>query len=514
MNIARIVVLPLPSVECVVALAPTITALKRKFPNSAVGLVADEGLREASHLIPELDFFLTSQEELMPADHVIDLRGTEVDNAPGESRSWKAYLHAMNEMEAGNPYHLVDLLRKASQVDTVDVNFDLLAPEVMEEPPQALSEAKGLRVAVCMSLLASEELDCVVSGLAALQNGAEIFLLGSLKDRAAAAELVSRYQDKLPIHDTCGHYGLSMNAFLLRNCDIAITGPGLHSILGSGYGTFTICVDTKPARGPALYPYGHGHLVIQNPAAHPLAKVLGEIMEKTIHYALTANQGSVPTLEQWQAFADGLIDPYLGRLRILATQRIEIVFKDGGSFTELYSRPLLFAGSEIHDVMQTFYRLLWEHSLNQRSITTYDLEVLHQDTMPILCDLLKPLEQLYELGNFGKTYSSYVREALAKGDLAKARHDSERLQEVEELIYSLSSTQPFFSPLCAYHRKCQALLDAHTPLSLSDEMTTLFAGLQSQVLVLLDLARTLFHTVFENENSLVTKSIEEGSLNG
>jgi hypothetical protein len=45
------------------------------------------------------------------------------------------------------------------------------------------------------------------------------------------------------------------------------------------------------------------------------------------------------------------------------------------------------------------------------------------------------------------------------------------------------------------------MMEGDTPLELSEEMASLFSGLQSRVLVLLDLAKTLFHTVFENERA-------------
>ena len=268
--------------------------------------------------------------------------------------------------------------------------------------------------------------------------------------------------------------------------------------------TFTICVDDAPVRGPLHYPYGHGHLVVQRSGPHSAASSLAPFLKEIITHAITANSGNVPSLEQWQEFADSMIFSYLGKVRLIALQRVEIVFKDSGSFTELHQRPLLFTGSELHDVLRTFYRLLWEHSLGKRSITTYDLQVVHQDTMPTLCDLLKPMEQLYELGNFGKIYSGYVRESLSGGDVARAQRESVRLQEVEELIQALVSTQPALISLYAYHRQAQRMMEGETPLRLAEEMASLFSGLQDRVLVLLDLAKSLFHTVFENENAGLT----------
>ncbi len=512
MKKTRIVIQPFPTPECMVSLAPTIAALKRKFPGSVVGIVSEEALREASHLLSDLDYFVTEIESV-DADQTIDLRGGEPLESAAENIDWKAYLCAAECMASGNPFHQIDLLRKTAQVDTMDVNFELAPLEPTEILPEALKSG-GVRVAVCTSSLSQASVEGVLEGLSQLPAASEVFLLGTVKDKRIASQLLTKWDGKLSVHDLCGRQSFATNAALLRECDITVAGPGLHSLLSSGFGTFTICVDENPARGPYHYPYGHGHLVIQPAVTSGVAESLALFFREIVNFALTTNSGSVPSLEQWQNFADSMIHDYLGKIRLIATQRIEFVFKDTGSFTDLHLRPLLFMGAEIHDVLQTFYRLLWEHSLSGRTIASNDLEIFHLDTLPILRDLLKPLEQLYELGNFGKVYSGYVRESLTAGDISGAKRESERLQEVEELLQALASTQPYFAPLFDYHRQRQAPMSAESPLELSDEMALLFSGLQNRVLALLDLMKSLFHTVFENEKAQAAPMIEEGNSNG
>jgi hypothetical protein len=57
-------------------------------------------------------------------------------------------------------------------------------------------------------------------------------------------------------------------------------------------------------------------------------------------------------------------------------------------------------------------------------------------------------------------------------------------------------------------------MSGENALELADEMTLLFSGLQNRVLVLLDLAKSLFHTVFENESALAASSVVEADPNG
>lgn len=507
MKNSRIAIRPLPLPECVVSLAPTVAALKRQNPGAQVGIVAEESLREASLLVPDLDFFAPEA----AADHTIDLVGPDVFEGASENPSWKANLLAAPGMSNGNPYHIVDLLKKASQVDTVDANFELTLPDLRDPLPEALGRG-GVRVAVCTGSLSQAQVEATLEALSRINASAEVFLLGTIKDKKVSSQVTSAWDGKLNVHDLCGQQSLVEHAAVLRACDLSVTGPGISAILSAGYGTFTVCVDDTPAGGPLFYPYGHGHLVIQRSVKDPVATNLAPFLQGLVNYALSANAGNVPTLDQWREFADTMIAHYLGKIRLVATQRVEIILKDGSSFTELFLRPLLFTGSELYDVMQTFYRLLWEHSLHQRTITTYDLEILHQDTMPLLCDLLKPLEQLYELGNFGRTYSGYVRESLSSDNLGRAQHESARLEEVENLIQALAGTQPFFAPLYGQFRQEQRMLNGETPLALADEMASLFGALQERVLVLLDLAKTLFHTVFENESALNAGPTQQGTI--
>ena len=145
--------------------------------------------------------------------------------------------------------------------------------------------------------------------------------------------------------------------------------------------------------------------------------------------------------------------------------------------------------------------VLFVHGSSMASQPTFDLQVLHQNTMPALRELLKPIEQIYELGNFGRIYSGYVRESMGSSDIAKAKHESQRLQEVEELMQALVNANPQLAPLYSVFREEQRLVDTNSPIALADEMTSLFSGMQQRVLVLLDLTKTLFHTVFENESA-------------
>lgn len=491
------------TLEGTISLAPAVAALRSRYPESEIIFVGNESMREAVGLLPGVNGFSSDFNSVNPGA-TFSISGP----AGSESVDWKIYLEGPALGAEGNPYHHIDLLRKVVGADLVDVNFELIAPSTDTSifPPGLLSGEEGLRIAICVGSLEISELEAILQGISSLTIPREVYLMGTVKDKKKSSEIVSRRDGQLAIHDLCGRLTLTQFSQVLRSADVCIAGPGSSTLLSSGYGTFTVCFDNQPKRGPLHYPYGHGHLVIQSTAEQDFAASIGLLTREILEYAVRANTGSVPTLDQWQAFADSRLDEYLGKIRLLATQRIEIVLDEEKRLTELYLRPLIYLGSEASDVMETFYRLLWEHSLNARTLTSEDIEMLHQDTVASICTLLAPLEKLFELSKFGHSYCQLVKKALTAGDVGLAQQESSKVQEVEELVFKLSESFPALSALCAFHGKSQAHIPELDAVDMAEEMSDVFADLQSRVLVVLDLAKTLFHTTFQKESAQLAES--------
>jgi hypothetical protein len=497
-----------------ISFAPALSALRARNPNSEIIFVGNEAMRECASLLPGIDGF-SSDFNSLDASSSINLSGP----LGGENVDWRTYSEGPAKAEAGNPYHQIDILRKVAGLDLEDVNFELLAPQnaTTDLPPSLLTGEEGLRVTLCVASLETSELEAILQGISALPFPREVFLVGTIKDKKKSSELISHWDGQLAIYDFCGRISFSGLAQVMRSTDVCITAPGASALLSSGYGTFTLCLDNQPGRGPLNYPYGHGHLVAQSVTDQDFCATLALLVGEVLEYAVSANTGNVPTLEQWQAFADSHLDAYLSKVRLHATQRIEILLGGEQSLTELYLRPLIYLGSEITDVMETFYRLLWEHSLGARTLTSEDIQILHQDTVASMRTLLNPLEKMFELSKFGHNYCQLVKKGLESGNMENAQDSSGKLQEVEELIFSIGNSFPQLAPLSAFHQKCQAHIPDLDAVSLADEMSEVFSDLQNRVLVILDLAKTLFHTTFQKEQARLAEdsaSLVEGPTNG
>jgi hypothetical protein len=489
----RINIRPEGSLEAIVSLGPVIQALKKGNPDAEFSIVAEDCFREAAALVPGVDSFSTSVPD---GEELYDFSHSPGESWGRESVDWKAYLQGCAPLIA-NPYHQIDLLRKCAELDQTDVNFDLMAPSLEEGAvPETVSGGDSLRIALCASSLSINELQSVLEGISRLEIPAVVHMLGTVPDRRKSSLLLSAWEGRVHLVDLCGRQALAQMAETLRLCDITIAAPGVSALISSGYGTFTICVDES--RNPLHYPYGHGHLIVQHTDSEEFFPALSRLTTDIVHFALRGNGGNIPSLGQWQEFADERMDNFLSRVRFFATQRIEVL-EGESSFTELYLKPLIYLGAEYEDVLRSFYRLLWENSLRGRNVEAGDLEILHQNAMNRLCSDLKPLEQLYEIANFGRTFSLYVKDSLTKADQTKAQQDAMKLQETEELVHAMGRSTSALAPLALHHEKRQRLLPEIDPIELSAQMSQQFADMQSRVLVLLDLSKTLFHTTLQNE---------------
>lgn len=512
MDTKKIAIIISDSPEDILSAAPLITALKKANPGHEVGFVVKESGHEISNLVPGLDF-IDSYESEATYEKIYDLSGDSSDHVYSESIDWKSYLIALPSLELGNPFHKIDLYKKVAAVDTIDVNYELAPTNTTEtDVEEALSVGgNALKIAICV---ASTPIEVIRESIKAIEQApfpCAIYFVGTIKDRKHSADLALE-SNKMVI-DLCGRLSANGNANILRSSDLCICGPGTSALISSGYGTFTICYDAIPERGPIAYPYGHGHLIFQPHSQSEIdLSYYSSLLRDCLEHAVLGNGGNIPSLEQWQTFIDSKIGTYLSKIRLLATQRVELVLSPESSFTELQLRPLLFMGTEHYEVLRTFYRLLWEHSLNQRTISTNDLEILHKDSVPVLCELLKPFEQMFELANFGSKYSDYIGSSLKENNLEKAKADSERLQEVEDLLRQLGTSHAALRPLSAFHEKKQALLPDQNPVKLAKEMSQLFNDLKARVLVMLDLEKTLFHTSFANEVSSGNSPGEEANF--
>lgn len=295
MKTKQIVLRPEGSLESILSLAPTVAALRSRFQDCEIGVAADDCFREAVSLVPGAVFL---GPEIPESAEVFDFTLGSEESWGLENLDWRSYLQSCAP-HSTNPYHEIDILRKAADAEQFDVNYELSTTNATASLPESVLGGEALRIALCASSLGLNELQAALEGISRLEVPTSVHLLGTVSDKRKASLLVSAWDGRLNVVDLCGRQSLSEAAETWRHCDIAVTAPGASALLSSGYGTFTLCVDN--ARNPLHYPYGHGHLVIQSAESEEFHQALAGLMGEIVYFALKGNEGNIPSSSNGRA---------------------------------------------------------------------------------------------------------------------------------------------------------------------------------------------------------------------
>lgn len=527
MGNSKIAVIQCDGVEALLSSAPSFTSLKKRFPDSDLHLITTRSCLELSEFLGDVSSASVVEDALkMEFIDVVCLGAKEESQEAARhwkyrrpSDDWACYLLTENGHGAFSPYPILEIYRNLGEFTYDEIDYALLPSEAANgSVTQYLFEAPHIKLLVSVSAFADQEslrLFCEAVDRKNLNVG--IYLIGTVKHRKLSKEFLdaTNFSTKTRVVDLCGRLSCRETAAMAFLADIVISGPECLALLSSGFGTFTICLDGCEAHNPLLYPYGHGHLILQTKAAgvSMTAQALGDLLAGMVSNAILGAEGNVPNVHEWQEYFDSKIDDLLGKCRIFATQRVQSQYGEWFK-TDLHLKPLLFTGAEFSDCMRGFYYLLWENSLNSLQATSYDLDPLHTDALTQLSATLKPLEQLFELGGFGVKYVEHVKQHITDKDLDLAKKESGKLEEVDRLIQLLKNTNPYLSPICDFYFMSQGRLETDNPLLLSDQIADCYRILQHHVLVLLDLQKSIFETAYARESRLQLSVVAEDPSNG
>jgi hypothetical protein len=479
-------------IEEIVALRPLIHSLLNRpaEKSAAITVTLPPGREDLAPFLPE-GIVLRYSSEIELGQTNIRCSEKKVNLIDGEDADWLTVFDGSLQAGPCNPYHRIDLLRKIAGLDSEDTEFSLPTfSDTDDELPAQLFVGAGPKIGICLSSLDVEDAKAAIAEVFRSKPGCEVFLLGTLTDKRKSQlllEIEEKNADRM--FDLCGRMSPRALARVLQLCDLAILGAGASALLASGYGTFCVCIQRQELN--LDLPYGHGHIILRpedqwNPEI--FANLLGEIL------SFVFQSQSPPDDNAWIDFAEARLHNYLGRIRLFQQQRIELRFS-GGSFTlEMYQKPLIYFGANYLDAVRCLHRLMWEKTIADRTITTQELSILHDETIPLLSHELSNLKNLCELASFGLQYSLQVGRALERGDIAQAKIQSEKLQEVEDLLHSIGAKSVLCLPMTTFHQTRQAMLPNTMPLQLALEMQDQFSNLKLRGIIVLDLVQNLFRS--------------------
>jgi hypothetical protein len=155
----------------------------------------------------------------------------------------------------------------------------------------------------------------------------------------------------------------------------------------------------------------------------------------------------------------------------------------------------------MQEAMMTFYRLVWQFDLNASEDTVTNLHVERTSTIGAMMNLVDALEKLHKIATFGASFCRYVQDDLKKNNLELARQDSEKLQEIDNLIEKMGSEVPAVAPLCNYYSVSQYQNRNPNPIKVAELAQLTYERLQVQISIILDLVQEM---VTKNKSEEVT----------
>jgi len=223
--------------------------------------------------------------------------------------------------------------------------------------------------------------------------------------------------------------------------------------------------------------------------------MLGALLSEIIAHAITQNNGNMPTPQQWQAFCDGRIEEHIGKIRIHLTAPTSIN-SEKGTKTSLQLLPLLFSGYTSNDMWREFHRSIWENILDDTE-TNHNKTDLKEDAITALSSITPSIEALSKACAFGMRYTNSIRDAIIDGTLPTAQEHSAKLQEIDELILSLSESECRIGSFINYFFVNQEQIFDIDPLAVSEKMLLCYTLLSHQAMMVLDLYRKLLCRINE-----------------
>jgi len=102
-------------------------------------------------------------------------------------------------------------------------------------------------------------------------------------------------------------------------------------------------------------------------------------------------------------------------------------------------------------IFRVFYRFSWLYFLSSIE-ESIPLPILNKSTYEGLLNYTKGLQNLYELSEFGKTYSQYILEEISfkTPNIIKIKSLSRKIDEIDRLQILIKNTFPLLSPIVDY----------------------------------------------------------------
>lgn len=408
------------------------------------------------------------------------------------SNEWSMFFAANVDKSILNPFHFVDLYKYIAEVQDQDIVAELVPGEEYQESIESFfGNEDGLRIGLELKSLWPIQYNLeLVLNLLKKYKRCRIYLIGTMNERPVAKSILSNIPAELKSRcvDLSGQTNINELLALCDRLHLMIGAGGISTHFSAAVGTMTIALDYISQQIFQSSPYGHGHVIIgddNQENAH--VAIPPSTVAKIVDFIIESNGTKAPTIEQWQrAFKNETltIDP---QFKVFVSQRQVFHQLDGTERVDYVLEPVSTKNANLQECLMSIYRLIWQFDLNHSEDTMTEVTLFKKQTLEALPNLAASLEKLYKLAKFGSNYSKFVLEDLHKSDIEQAKLDSDRLQEIDNLIHTLAQEIEAVAPICNFYHISQAQIRDTDPIIVAEKANLAYDRIQLHVNLVLDL---------------------------
>lgn len=412
------------------------------------------------------------------------------------ANEWSTYFAANVERSILNPFHFVDLYKYVANVQSEDIVAELVPrTEDTEIIDSLLGDTKGLKIGVELkSYWPAQNFIELIIALLTKYERSRIYLIGTLSERTIARTLHQSIPAELRRRciDLSGQASINELLALVDRMHLFVGSGGISSHFAASVGTMTLTIDYLNQHLFQSCPYGHGHVIIadDNQDSDQINASPSSVFD-IIRFIIETNDSKTPTIEQWQAAfrnKDLTINP---RFKVFVTQRQVFHQLNGVERVDFVLEPVSTKNANLQECLIAIYRLIWQFDLNHSEDTMTEVIVSKLESINALPKLVTSLEKLHKLAKFGSHYAGFVLDDLNKNDIKQAKMDSDRLQEIDNLIYTLAREIEALAPISNFYDISQSQIRNTDPIAVAEKAKLSYERIQVHVNLVLDLIQEI-----------------------
>lgn len=167
--------------------------------------------------------------------------------------------------------------------------------------------------------------------------------------------------------------------------------------------------------------------------------------------------------------------------------KVNIFQTTSNNLGQLVLKNILRTEKSAKEVFRDFYNVIWSYSFTQLE-PQLNIPQISSSTRTALESLKKPVENLYELSEFGKKYSRFIIEEISNNtpNVKSIKSYSLKIDEIDRLMDILSTASPILSPVVDYAKVAKSNLYGGNIVELTESAFYVYQEISNTTSILYD----------------------------